>query len=128
MYRHNKTRLRWGAWLALLALVLEALVPAVHRPAAAMAAQMADTANMCMAPIGPHGAPTDTDKLPARKSPPCPICQTLQMLSGGYLPPSAAGFLPDRAAHTVAHALPATSAPARRTAGGIQARGPPRMA
>jgi hypothetical protein len=85
-------QMRPAAWLALFALLFQALLPLAHHPAGMASMDMAQmdmpgysAGNLCMAP---GTAPADPHKDPAHKPPPCPICQTLQMLAGGFVPPS----------------------------------------
>jgi hypothetical protein len=81
-----------GVWLAFLALWIQALLPAVHQPIGAMSGPFAFgvTGNLCLAP---GSAPvTPQDKAPNHKLPPCPVCQTLQILAAGFAPPAAAAI------------------------------------
>lgn len=78
-----------GIWLALLALWVQALLPAVHHPASAMTGPFAFgiVSSLCLAPGNIPAGPQD--KGPAHKLPPCPVCQTLQILAAGFAPADA---------------------------------------
>jgi hypothetical protein len=80
---------RAGVWLALLALWIQALLPVVHQPTGAMSGAFGPgmSGSLCLAPGGAPAAPLD--KAPHHKIPPCPICQTFQILAAGFVPPSA---------------------------------------
>jgi|SRR5579883_539242 len=86
MFRGRHRAFRRAAWLALLALFLQSFVPALHHPASAA---LSDVGNMCMAPGSQPFGPSDTDKSPPHGAPACAICQTLHILSGGFVPPEA---------------------------------------
>ena len=119
----------WTSWVAALAVILPILAPLMHQPAGMAFAQRATldlAANMCVAPGNPVAPPSDPDKAPAHKQPPCPICQTLQMLAGGYVPPSVIAAIPYGAAETVAPSTENSHFLPRRVLGGHGARAPPR--
>ena len=79
-----------GVWLAFLALWVQALLPVVHQPTGAMSGPFAlgMSGSLCLAPGSAPVAPQD--KAPSHKPPPCPVCQTLQILAAGFAPPAAA--------------------------------------
>jgi hypothetical protein len=81
-----------GVWLALLALWIQALLPAVHQPAGAMSGVFAFgmSGSLCLAPGSAPVVPQD--KAPGHKTPPCPICQTFQILAAGFAPPAVAAI------------------------------------
>lgn len=128
MFRQRRhSAFRRASWLALFAILLQVVVPIVHQPGGAARAGplSAAGANLCSAPGNGPASPVGTDKSPTHKLPPCPICQTFQMLSGGFVPPSPATF----AAIDRAGSAPAPSAYTairrRWTTANAQARAPP---
>ena len=129
MFRRRKhSAFRRASWLALVAILFQVLLPVLHHPAAAMLGSQRDMAgagNLCLAPIGNPTAPTDSDKAPAHKLPPCPICQTFQMLGAGFVPSSPIAFAAFAA--TAAAPVPAadTAINPRWIAAGARARAPP---
>ncbi len=94
---------RVGLWLALAALLLQVILPAVHYAGGVALDRVAfETAHsLCLAP----GAtpPAQPDKAPAHKPPPCPICQTFQLVGAGFVPPSAVAVPRPRQAQSIAH-------------------------
>jgi hypothetical protein len=86
----NRRKTTRGAWIAIFAILLQALLPLVHHPAG-MA--MADTLpigsakNVC---IAPGSAPVLPDKpTKTQHNPPlCEICQAIHAV-GGFPPPAA---------------------------------------
>ncbi|HTJ62610.1 MAG TPA: DUF2946 family protein [Alphaproteobacteria bacterium] len=118
-------RTRAGLWLAALALLLQTVMPAAHYgmglglDRAALKAEHA----LCLAPG--EVPPAEHDKAPVHKLPPCPICQTFQMLGAGYAPPAEIAVEPPHGIDPVVHAVLASTNLQRRTPGGVSARGPP---
>jgi len=125
MFRGRHRSFRRAAWLALLALALQTLVPALHRPAAA-AAPGFDAANMCIAPGNQAPTSGNTDKAPAHGQP-CAICLTLHMLASGFAPPHAV-VLPLPIAVAAAVPLPSVSPFHGRVLVDARARAPPASA
>ncbi|MGB9153468.1 MAG: DUF2946 family protein [Alphaproteobacteria bacterium] len=70
---------RFAAFLALWAILVPMGVGLVHTPAAAQS-----FIHICGA--GEH-TNNDQGKEPAHKLPSCPICQSLHLLGGGFVPP-----------------------------------------
>lgn len=145
--RHN--RLGRGAWVALFALWLQALLPLVHHPAGMammgvapmdmssmdMSAMVMSSGDMTPVSFGdprnicltPGTAPADpSDQAPGHKPPPpCPICQTFQMLHGGFIQPVQTTLvLP--AVYRTAVAVPISAdVPRQPIHSGARARAPP---
>jgi hypothetical protein len=73
-------------WIAIAAVLFQILLPLIHHPALA-----SNVEQQVMCPM--HGSmPSttgETGKSPLTKSPSCPICQSLHVLNGGYVPPDA---------------------------------------
>jgi hypothetical protein len=120
---------RRSAWLALFALLFQALLPLGHHPADMASMDMAQmdmpgygAGNLCMAP---GTAPADPHKDPAHKPPPCPICQTLQMLAGGFIPPSPISLEPPKFTRLAADVPPAQNRHEQYIHLGARARAPP---
>lgn len=81
---------RRASWLAVLALLLQTLLPLMHHPAdAASVAQgvFGDAKSICLASGPGQDTPSDNDKSPTHHVPPCAICQALQT-AGGSVPPT----------------------------------------
>jgi hypothetical protein len=92
--RRRRIRGRWAAALALFAILLQSLLPALHHPAGmtlaggalAGGAGSGDRGNLCGAPGG-AGEPADhPQKSPSHPMPACAICQAVHAI-GGFAPP-----------------------------------------
>ena len=70
---------RFAAFVALLAMLVPAVTSFVHHPASAQSL-------MRICGIDQH-VKDGKDNTPTHKAPFCPICQTLQMLGNGFVPP-----------------------------------------
>jgi hypothetical protein len=114
-----------GIWLALLALWIQALLPAVHHPGTAMPGTItfAFAGSLCIAPGSAPAAPRD--RAPEHKVPPCPVCQTLQILAAGFAPPAAIAIPIPRFAGLVADDFGTGNGLPGRYRSGAQARAPP---
>jgi hypothetical protein len=79
-----------AGWLALFAILFQALLPVVHHPAgvALAGAINPDSHNFCFAPGTGDHQPADPHKAPANHTPPCPICQAMHAV-GGFVPAAA---------------------------------------
>jgi hypothetical protein len=77
---------RRTAWIAVWALVLQMLLPLIHHPAAAKAGPPDGLRICAVMGLMPTGK-AEPSKTPVSKIPSCPICQTLHMLNGGFVPP-----------------------------------------
>lgn len=77
---------RFAAYMALLAMLVPLGTILVHHPEAAQA-----PVHICNMDMHYEG---DQGKAPAHKTPSCPICQGLQLLSGGFVPPAIVGVAP----------------------------------
>ncbi len=89
MTRARRRRSSSAIWLALLGLLIQALLPAVHHPAGmAMAGGMGigGGLNLCLAPG--TKPPAEPGKTPAHHLPACPLCQAIHAI-GGFAPPTA---------------------------------------
>jgi hypothetical protein len=84
--RHRHKAFRRASWLAVFAILLQAILPAIHHPA--MAAPVgADLArSLCLAPGST--TPADPAKSPAHHLPGCAICMAAHAI-GGFVPPTA---------------------------------------
>jgi hypothetical protein len=115
---------RLAVWLALLALWLQALLPAVHHPAGAMSGLFGFGAgNLCTAPGSAPAAPQD--KAPNHKPPPCPICQTFQILGAGFAPPAPIAIPLPHLRELAAHTILSITRIAERPRSRPRARAPP---
>jgi hypothetical protein len=110
-----------AVWLALLALWLQALLPAIHHPGSMFMSGM--SGSLCLAGGGAPAPPQD--KAPNHKLPPCPICQSLQILAAGFVPPAKIAIPLPVIAGTVSLALSTAVFHVTRQVGAAQARGPP---
>ncbi len=98
IWRRNSKGTRQAAWLALFAILLQALLPTAHDPAS-MAAAGPPAHNaptlagfdvshyLCLAPG--NTAPDDPAKAPAHHILPCALCLVMHSV-GGFLPATAA--------------------------------------
>jgi hypothetical protein len=110
-----------AVWLALLALWLQALLPAIHHPGSMFMPGM--SGKLCLAGGSAPAAPQD--KAPDHKLPPCPICQSLQILAAGFVPPAKIAIPLPAFAGQVLLALSTAIFHVTRRIGAAQARGPP---
>jgi hypothetical protein len=131
-HRHcklNRGKLnRRAAWLAVFALLLQALLPAVHHPGGmALAGTLAlGDAHLCLAPGSAPVSPGDTDKSP-HHAPACAICQAVHAI-GGFAPP-AAPVLAGQTAIATSFAPSRSAAPvSRQIFRAQQPRAPPSFA
>jgi hypothetical protein len=125
-----------GSWLAVLAVLVQALMPVLHHPAGMAMAGMSgfgNAVNMCLAPGGAapgsnlpgDHAPGNHDNGPAHPMPDCPLCQAVHAI-GGFAPPSAAVTAPIRANVPIGFAAAKTaSIPKPAFRGNAQPRAPP---
>ncbi len=114
------------SWIALLAILLQTLVPIFHEaPQAAASPFPALVGSLCLAPGSMPPTPGDSDKIPVHKLPPCAICQTVQLLSAGFAPPTMPAIVRPiaRAVNTIP--LPAAAILVSKTAARPSARAPP---
>ena len=114
-----------GIWLALLALWIQALLPAVVQQTGAMSGPfvLGISGSLCLAPGSAPVVPQD--RTPNHKPPSCPVCQTLQILAAGFAPPAATAIpLPRFAGLAVAYTRIDTDF-LRRYRSTAQARAPP---
>ena len=92
----NRISLRRTAWIAIFALLLQALLPAFHHPAGmALAGALGgasdrtvaalESGNLCLAPGST--APDDPGKAPAHHMPACALCAAMHVI-GGFAPPA----------------------------------------
>jgi hypothetical protein len=123
--------LRPAAWAAVFAILLQALLPAVHHPAGMAVAGVGGdkiagldvVQYLCVAPGST--APAEPDKAPVRHSQPCALCLAVHAI-GGFAPPSGPAVAVDRDHEAVAHmavALSPSSSP--RFSSKQQPRAPP---
>jgi hypothetical protein len=94
----------------MLAIWLQALLPAVHHPAGmALAGGLGaiDQRNLCHAP-GPV-SPDEPGKAPAHSMPACALCQAVHAI-GGFAPPQAIALAPVTAYQEIALVPPASQA------------------
>jgi hypothetical protein len=85
--RRRHKALKRASWLALFAILFQALLPLAHHPAAMAAPAGFDSAhNLCLAPGST--APSDPAKAPAHHMPDCALCAAMHAI-GGFVPPMA---------------------------------------
>jgi hypothetical protein len=115
----------WVNWLAAVAILLQSVVPLVHRPAdSAPTGWGPALASFCQAPGSTAPLSPDDGKAPLHKMQPCSVCQTLQLLGTGFVPASAPVLLqPVAVAGDYAH-QPTAPSGSYQTAS-AQARAPP---
>lgn len=87
--RHRQTRR--AAWLAVFALLLQTIIPALHHPAslALGSVSVLDAAqHLCLAQNAGSTTPSDHEKAPKHHAVPvCPMCQAVHAI-GGFAPPA----------------------------------------
>jgi hypothetical protein len=126
--RRNRRATRPAAWLAVFAILLQALLPGIHHPAGmALAGDKIaglDIAQyLCFAPGGT--TPDDPAKAPAHHHiPPCALCSSLHAI-GGFAPPSAPLIAVSRDYGIVFPTTASLHLTRQRTDSPQQARAPP---
>jgi hypothetical protein len=85
-FQRRHKALKRASWLAVLAIVLQAILPAIHHPAMAAPAGVDVARSLCLAPGSI--APTDPAKAPAHHLPGCAICAAMNAV-GVFVPPIA---------------------------------------
>ena len=128
MSRRPHSAFRRAAWLALVALFLQIMVPVLHHPASAAQRGGIAAADLCLAPGSLPQAPTDTDKHPAHKLPACSVCLTLHMLGGGFVPPGSLAYASVPTCGAVLAPIAVDSLPQGRVVSDARARAPPERA
>jgi hypothetical protein len=129
MHKHRGSNRR-AAWLAALALLAQALLPALHHPggmALAGTPSLVDARHLCLAPGSAPVSPADTDKSPAHHQPACPICQAVHAI-GGFAPPAAPTITGQIAAPASFSPVEPASPALRPTFNRQQPRAPPSLA
>jgi len=110
--RRNSKALRRASWLAIFAVLLQALLPALHHPASMVLGGLAGgkiagfdiSQNLCADPGGT--APAAPDKAPANHIPPCAICLALHAIAGAPPPSLLAMPIPGEYAQAVSVVRP----------------------
>lgn len=121
---------RRAAWLGLLAVVLQIVVPAIHHPVAA-AGQFSLFADspICSASRGDSDRAGVPDKAPAKNASHCPVCWGLQQLAGGFVLPGAISVPADTLSADVGNRFTNNAAIlASVHVQAAQPRGPPHLA
>ncbi len=127
MTNRRHSAFRRAAWVAIFAMLLQALIPALHHPAR-MA--MADTLslgggkNLCLAPGGIPANSGAPDKEPHHHLPACAICYALHAL-GGFAPPQLPAVAILRSSTTGFHPAAVTIVSIRLPYASQQPRAPP---
>jgi hypothetical protein len=129
--RRNSRAFRQSSWLAVLAILFQALLPTVHDTAMAYAAGQVDGAaaladlshHLCLAPGG-H-AP-DSPKAPAHSGQPCTLCAAVHAVTS-FTPPAVPVVLEARNCTPIVLAATGKPLPCRPLARGPQPRGPPAL-
>jgi len=125
MRRSSSNRHGWVNWLAAIAILLQTVVPLVHRPAEAASAGWAPAlASFCQAAGSTAPATPDDDKAPLHKLLPCGVCQSLQLLGAGFVPTAGVELQPPAIASGDYATAPAVPCGAGQTTA-PQARAPP---
>jgi hypothetical protein len=87
---------RFAAFVALLAMLVPLWTSLVHHPEAAQ-----DVTHICDSGMPGMQGSDHSGKAPAHKTPSCPICQGLHLLSGGFVRPVVAAVAPVSFASTL---------------------------
>jgi len=119
----SRERVRLVARLAVVAFLLQWLVPVLHQPAAAADAGLSSAAPICHTGTAP--ASGDAPASPASGMPACPVCALLQATGGGFLPPVVFALATPAAFRTAAPAPVRATAVVRWVALSGQPRAPP---
>jgi hypothetical protein len=91
IFRRKYNASRRAAWLAVFAILLQTIVPALHHPAGMAfggAPTLSYAEHLCVAPGSTPVAPTDPDKGAHHHLPACAICQAVHAI-GGFASPDA---------------------------------------
>lgn len=119
------TRHRMAAWLAVIALLIQTLLPLVDGGLHAAQSTLSDDALALASVAGPHGGPTAIQKpAPAHPVHECPICQFITAL-GNFAPPSATRIAAPVPTPIVATASTTTPPRPASVIGAAQPRAPP---
>jgi Protein of unknown function (DUF2946) len=128
IWRRNNRGTRPAVWLAVFAILLQALLPGLHHPAGmALAGDRIaglDIAQyLCVAPGGT--TPDDPGKAPAHHHvPPCALCSSMHAI-GGFAPPDALVIAVSRDYGIVVPTAVTLALPRRQVDLPQQARAPP---
>lgn len=127
---HHRRVFRRAAWLGVLAVLLQILVPAIHHPvvAAGQSFLFADSV-ICSASRVDSDRAVIPDKAPTKNASHCPVCWGLQQLAGGFVVPGGISAPGDTLGAGVANLLADSAAilvSVRLQA--AQPRGPPHLA
>ena len=90
MINRRHSVFRRAAWVAVFAMLLQPLIPALHHPAGMAIAGtlgLGTGKNLCLAPGSEPVGPAAPDKAPHHQ-PECAICQAIHAV-GGFAPPDA---------------------------------------
>jgi hypothetical protein len=85
-FQRRHKALKRASWLAIFAILLQAILPALHHPAMAAPVGADMARSLCLAPGST--APADPTKAPAHHLPGCAICAAMHAI-GGFVPPTA---------------------------------------
>lgn len=129
--RRNSRAFRPASWLAVLAILFQALLPSVHDAGMAYAATadgvavLADLADhLCLAP---GSQAPDAPKAPAHHGQPCTLCTTAHAVTH-FVPPPAPAVLETRNCTPIILAATGKHLPCRLLSHGPQQpRGPPTL-
>jgi hypothetical protein len=128
--RAQRPQHRFMAWMAIFAILLQTLIPALHHPASMAMMDMPgmDGANgLCVAPGSTSPAPGAPNKAPAHQIPPCALCQAVHAI-GGFAPPPAPVVIATTTVPTVFIAVLTEFTPAQPAHSSQQPRAPPSFA
>jgi hypothetical protein len=86
IWNRSKNATKRASWLAIVAVLLQAILPAIHDASAMAAPSGFDIAhNLCLAPGST--APGNPDKARHHHLPACALCSAMHIM-GGFVPPS----------------------------------------
>jgi hypothetical protein len=85
IWSRSKSVTKRASWLAIVAVLLQAILPALHDASAMAGSQGFDAAhNLCLAPGST--VPGNPDKAPHHHLPACALCSAMHLV-GGFVPP-----------------------------------------
>jgi hypothetical protein len=126
IWRRNGRERWWASRLALFALLLQAVMPALHHPAGmVIAGSTRIEVGLCLAPGSM--VPGDPAKAPAHHVPLCAFCAAMHAV-GGFLPPIAPTIAVSRRYDAVSSIVSTGLVPRQALHPRQQPRAPPTLA
>jgi hypothetical protein len=133
IWRGQHKTIRPAAWLAVIAVLLQAILPALHHPAVVNVATLggaseilgASQTHLCIAPGST--VPDAPAKGPVHHMPPCALCAAMHAV-GAFVPPTSAHVAYEPTCDLIVLSPVAISLRSRWATFQLRARGPPQLA